>query len=292
MNDDVAAAGAGPAPAGSAGSLLRQAREAQGLHIAALAASLKVPPRKLEALERDRYDELPDPAFTRALAQSICRTLKIDAAPVLAQLPRAVDGGRLDQVAVGLNTPFRERPTAAEPAVGNLLSHPVVWVVALLLLAAAAIYFWPATTPAPVLPGAPDVTLVPSPSTADAPPAAPAVPQPQAQAEPPQAAPAASEPVVETVHSAPEPTASEPAAPVPGMLALRVSDASWIEVTDGGGRVLLSRTVQPGEAVGLDGRLPLRLTIGNASATEVLLRGQPVDLTANTRDNIARLELK
>ena len=35
----------------SAGTLLRQAREAAGLHVASLAASLKVPVRKLEALE-------------------------------------------------------------------------------------------------------------------------------------------------------------------------------------------------------------------------------------------------
>ena len=35
---------------------------------AALAASLKITPRKLEALESDRFDELPDATFTRALA--------------------------------------------------------------------------------------------------------------------------------------------------------------------------------------------------------------------------------
>ena len=71
----------------TAGGLLRQARQAQGLHIAALAAAIKVTPRKLELLEADRLDELPDATFTRALAQTVCRTLKIDAAPVLALLP-------------------------------------------------------------------------------------------------------------------------------------------------------------------------------------------------------------
>ena len=35
----------------TAGALLRQAREAAGLHIAALAVSLKVPVKKIEALE-------------------------------------------------------------------------------------------------------------------------------------------------------------------------------------------------------------------------------------------------
>ena len=41
----------GPDAAPSAGALLKAAREKQGLHIAALAAAIKVSPRKLEALE-------------------------------------------------------------------------------------------------------------------------------------------------------------------------------------------------------------------------------------------------
>ena len=37
----------------SGGAMLRQAREAAGLHIGALAVSLRVPVKKLEALEAD-----------------------------------------------------------------------------------------------------------------------------------------------------------------------------------------------------------------------------------------------
>ena len=58
-------------PQVSAGALLRQAREAAGLHVAALAVSLKVPVKKLEALESDRLDLLPDAVFARALASSM-----------------------------------------------------------------------------------------------------------------------------------------------------------------------------------------------------------------------------
>lgn len=75
--------------AATAGAWLRNARQQRGLHIAALAVMLKVPQAKLEALEADRYDELPDATFARALATAVCRALKIDAGPVLALLPRA-----------------------------------------------------------------------------------------------------------------------------------------------------------------------------------------------------------
>ena len=67
---------------------------------------------------------------------------------------------------------------------------------------------------------------------------------------------------------------------------------TWVEVVDAQGHSLLSRTVVAGESVGLDGALPMRVKIGNARGTHLKLRGDNVDLTPWTRDNIARLELK
>jgi cytoskeleton protein RodZ len=89
MNENqgqAAVEGVGVGVGDSAGARLRRAREQSGLHIAALAVTLKVPVKRLEALEADRYDLLPGPVFTRALAASVCRSLKLDAAAVLALL--------------------------------------------------------------------------------------------------------------------------------------------------------------------------------------------------------------
>ena len=281
------------ATAGTAGGLLREARQAQGLHIAALAAAIKVTPRKLELLESDRLDELPDATFTRALAQTVCRTLKIDAAPVLALLPPP-KGHRLEQISEGLNAPFREHSGRLDPADWVMtLARPAVWAPVLVLVAAAGVYFmpsglWrmpqfassggaavPAATPEPVAPVA-------------APAAASAV---AAAAEPAASA------MVETVFSAPveSPAASSPEAaapPVAGLLQLRTSAESWIEVLDGKWQPLMSRMVQPGETIGLDGTRPFRVKIGNAAVTQVVFRGQPVELAGYTRDNVAKLELK
>lgn len=57
----------------TAGGLLKEARQAAGMHIAALAVALKVPVSKLEALEADNYTVLPDTVFVRALASSVCQ---------------------------------------------------------------------------------------------------------------------------------------------------------------------------------------------------------------------------
>ena len=72
----------------TAGTLLRQAREAVGMDVSVLASALKVPVGKLQALEADDFTALPDAVFARALASSVCRALKIDAAPVLQGLPQ------------------------------------------------------------------------------------------------------------------------------------------------------------------------------------------------------------
>jgi cytoskeleton protein RodZ len=126
----------------SAGRLLREARERQGLHIAVLAASIKVTPRKLELLEADRFDALPDATFTRALAQTVCRTLKIDPAAVLVLLPPPA-GHRLEQVGEGLNAPFRERAGVVGQRESAPTLGPVFWVTVLILAASLGLYFLP-----------------------------------------------------------------------------------------------------------------------------------------------------
>ena len=129
-------------PADGAGAMLRAAREAQGMHIAALAASIKIPQARLESLEAERYAELPDLAFTRALALRVCRALNIEAAPVLQRLPFAAPG-MLEKVDGGLNAPFRERFERGDSMAGAWLHHTATWVVALVLAGAAAVAFVP-----------------------------------------------------------------------------------------------------------------------------------------------------
>ena len=286
MSDDNTATD-GP----SAGAMLRAAREKRGLHIAALAASMKVSPRKLEALEADRHAELLDLTFTRALAQTVCRALKIDAAPVLAKLPRAGDMPKLAQVGGGINTPFHAAPGGRDPAAFTLHRRPVFWATLLVLAGALALAFLPEAWMLWRLAGASAPARV---SAASA--AMPAASMPAATVATPLALPAASSvaaapALIETVHSAPPPSLAGSASATAGVLAVRTTAESWVVVQDARGQSLLSRTVQPGETVGLDGTLPLRLTIGNAAVTQLTFRGQPVDLTPSTRDNIARLQL-
>jgi len=306
-----------PAPASTAataGGLLRAARQAQGWHVAALATQLKVAPRKLEALEADQYDDLQGTAFVRALALAACRALKIDAEPVLAALP-SMEQRTLDRVNGGLNAPFREHNGHVDRLDWLKASKGAVALVAILLVGAALMWFAPpgfgvaawlskpaaASAAASAADGDNEPVLVPAPTapvpavsaaTASAPASVPA----SAATSTLPVAPPASVPPVPSASTTPSTTpASLPAAAAGanvGTVALSATSASWVEVQDATGRVMLGRTLAAGEAVQLDGALPLRVKIGNASATQLRWRGQAVDLATWTRDNVARVELK
>lgn len=90
-----------------AGEILRRAREAHNLTLEGLASTIKVTPAKLDALERGQYDRLPDANFTRALAMTVCRALKMDPTQVLASLPAAKPTA-LAEGKPPLNQPFKE----------------------------------------------------------------------------------------------------------------------------------------------------------------------------------------
>jgi cytoskeleton protein RodZ len=283
--------GRAPEPT-TAGAWLRNIRQQRGLHIAALAVMLKVPQAKLEALEGDRFNELPDATFARALATAVCRALKVDSGPVLAMLPRTSELG-LD-VRPGLNQPFRER--GAGPIDGGLLSllkRPVVWGLGLLLAVAAALYWVPAgwLPEGDLSPAVPAVSGVVTSA-----PSAPVefIPAPVAASEPAVATP----PIVPA--SAPGLVASAPlqvrdVAPPPaaGAPALRVTATaeSWVEIVDARGITLLSRVLQEGEQQDFSGAAPYKLRVGNVGGTRIEWRGSVYDLSARASNNVARVEL-
>jgi cytoskeleton protein RodZ len=319
------AAQGAPVQAGpSAGTLLREAREAAGLHIAALAVSLKVPVRKLEALEADRLDLLPDAVFVRALASSVCRTLKMDPAPVLERLPQTA-APRLVRDSGGINTPFRAPSDGRNPSWFDQLSKPVFLAVFALLLGALVLIFLPsARQDDAAAPAKPEVTSAAVPaSPVAAPEAAPAMavvaapvpaptPAPASLPVPPPAAqptavisPGSAATPAKTVSptfsvavSTPtviSPTAVvTPAVPLPttGIVVFKTQGESWVEVTDAKGVIAVRKTLAPGEVVGASGALPLAVVIGRANATRVEVRGRPFDLNAVAKDNVARFEVK
>ncbi len=290
----------------SAGAMLRSAREAAGLHVAALAVSMKVPVKKLEALEADRLDLLPDAVFVRALASSMCRALRIDSTPILQKLPQTAVP-RLDTEERGINAPFHTPGDSRGVSVFELLGRPSVLMVLVLMAGALVLVFLPevrvgpavtevASAVVPLLPAndvQPAAVAIPAPVDVVAPVAAPAP-----VTTPPAGTTAGAEPLT----TAPAPAPATPVAIVPagpdvagvsaGVVRFSARASSWIEVTDARSNVQLRKTLQAGEVASASGTLPLAVVVGRADATEVLVRGKPLSLTDIARDNVARFEVK
>jgi cytoskeleton protein RodZ len=305
----------------SAGALLRTARESRGISLDHLASLLKVPEAKLAALEEGRYDALPGLAFVRALAQTVCRQLEIEAQPVLEALPKLVaPAADLEHLNRGLATPFQVEQTRLFPGLPVALPgwlRPGVLGPAVLLVLAAGFWFGPGTgswkrsgTAAADAASSAEfsvstVSLASGALAASAPPAgvgAVGAITAGALASAPVGRDPGSAPAVVGAGSSitvvvppASAIAATPASPVTtpatGAVVLRAVKASWVEVRDANA-VLVSRLIAEGEVVPLDGVAPFKVKIGNASGVEVQYRGQAVDLAASTKDNVARLELK
>ena len=66
------------------GTMLRQAREHQGLSMADVATVTRIPRSMLENLERDRFDEYAAPVFARGHLINFAREVRLDPEVVLA----------------------------------------------------------------------------------------------------------------------------------------------------------------------------------------------------------------
>ncbi|MEG0445448.1 MAG: helix-turn-helix domain-containing protein [Comamonas sp.] len=288
----------------TAGAMLRQAREAARMQLPSMAATLKVPQQKLQALEDDDYAAFSDHVFMRALAMGMCRSLQLDPAPVLALLPRT-QLKSLSNGGPGINETVRERRSfkgAGTPLGGSENgTRKVVAGVVVLLVAAAAVYFVPMRqsadeastvtqgTDSVAAAGAAEagsgVVLGAASTSGEAPAGSPAGDAGASAVMAPVAAPA--------VTAAPATTAAE--APVAdasaAVLKLTATVQSWVKVKDANGKVVLEKTLAKDESVTADGTLPLSVIVGNAKGTKVTVRGEPFDI-ANTRDNVARFVVK
>ena len=300
-----------PAAAVSAGALLRQARQAQGVALEDLAATLKVPVEKLQALEDEDWQRLPDVVFLRALAQTICRTLHLEAAPVLALLPQQKVTALAPQG--GLNAPMRERGVPSILATKTQHS-PWPWVVLLLIVLGGGGYLgvqwmapeWVRGVPAPSAPAG------------DSPLFSPAVPEEGdggGMGNMGDVAPAGEVPTVQAAalmqpalpeeegaqpgFAAPAPAAEPAAAPaaqaaasVSPVLRITAKGATWVQVLDAQQRLLIEKILQDGEVFSTSAPKPLTVAVGKADLATVEVNGAPFDVQAVARSNVARFEVK
>ncbi|MCX8003784.1 MAG: helix-turn-helix domain-containing protein [Burkholderiaceae bacterium] len=246
------------------GRRLAAAREQLGLSVADIAARLRLQPKQVAAIEAENLPALPAP-FLRGFVRNYAREVHLDPEPLIADLNRRLQPPAAEPATAPVGGP----PTTAAEQLPRRLALAAGVGVLLLFLVVGFVSNR----------GRPEVAPPPRAATAPAP-TPEAVPTPvPVPAEPPAAASTAAEPT--------------PAAGLPGQaLVLRFREPSWVEVTQGEGRILLSQLNPAGTERVIDAKPPLKLVIGNASGVEVEFRGKRLDLKPLTSsENVARLTL-
>lgn len=291
-----------PSELPSGGKMLRLARESQGLNIESLAAVLKVPVSKLEALESGRIDLLPDVFFARALASSVCRSLKIDSEEILAQFP-SISLSPMKTDESGINTPFRVPGEGIGLGGMRILTKPFALAIFFLLAGALALFLLPSLS----LPdlfgpqkGGVEVVSVPVPlqPVTSALLTDETLPDVSASSSQPVTAGAGlgaveSPPVIaDRVDVSPLPVIVSGNGAVSGVVVFKARGSTWVEVVDATGSIQLRKTLAEGDTVGISGALPLAVVIGRADLIAVEVRGKVMDLAPFSKNNIARFEVK
>jgi cytoskeleton protein RodZ len=100
------------------GQTLREAREASGLALGAVATATRIPLPTLEALEADRMEALPADVYLRGFVRSYCRVVRASDADVMPLLD-AVLATRRGSEGEGLTRPENGRPLMSMEPVGG-----------------------------------------------------------------------------------------------------------------------------------------------------------------------------
>ncbi len=272
------------------GAILRAAREQQALGQAEMANRLRFSIRQIEALENDDFTKLPSGTFLRGFIRNYAKALGLDPVQVVAKLETnataMVGHQSLDLVVPSQNIKFPARSTSF----GNQRLKIMFAGVLCALFGWALWVGWGGiqshTGQSTSVKSMPEIAAFKtieavsekSPVTLmNLPPVSANV----------HASTVISTPLVPTGDLLPK-------MPAPGTIALgfRFTGNSWMEITDGRNKVLVSRHFVAGDAEEITGRAPLSVVIGNAKATHMIYNGKEFDLAPYTRVLVARITLK
>lgn len=292
---ETAAAPPPPAPE-PVGAVLARAREAAGLGQDEAARRLKFAPRQLDALERGEWGRLPGGAAVRGMVRKYAQLLGLEADALVARVGEGQTLPDADRLAQRLRqpVPFSDASRRSNVAYA-VLSIALLAVVAAVVLewrqeragSARLTFISAAQQPAePARKDAQRIELASAAPQASAPAPQPSAPAPQAST----AAPQASAPAAAGVTAA-----DEEARVASGgwrRIVLRFERESWVEITSGTGKLLVSHLHPAGSERVVVGVPPFSVVIGNAQHVKLTYNDKPVDLMPHVKVEVARLTLE
>ena len=252
------------------GQWLVQARQAKGMSAQDVSSRSNRALRQIEALEADHLNTAGSANLLRAIVRHYAKVVGADPEEAVRHLP-------VEYQTTVATAPVRaSRVSEVVSSQGAPLKSPWIaktWLILLALIVMGLLAYW--------------VLFSRLTQKADG---AQKITEPnQVQVVTPPA------PVVEPVVVAATQAATDAVAAnaVTDGLNLKFKVASWVEIKDAKGTVLLSGTQEAGTEQTVSGELPLKVKVGNASQVDATWKGQPYDLKsaiANKSKDVAKID--
>jgi cytoskeleton protein RodZ len=288
-NEPAASAEAGGSAPETLGQLLRNARLAQDLTVEQIATELRIEVKQLNALEDDRLEDIGVPVFVKGYLKQYGHRLGVDVRDLLSLYYRQT---KLADVQVRPSRPINLRDER------RIRGWILAAIVLLAVVAGLAVWWWRGGSFDVV--GSFTRAIAPQPQSTAAPP-------PEREPEPvaPTQALGPAESGETAADAAPEPGLAEPPAVSPALplteaegrvftvpLAIEFGTESWTEVTDAAGARLVYGLQAAGRRLTVRGTPPFAVVLGDASAVQLTVDGQPYDIPRRRRgDNFARFSV-
>ena len=273
-----------------------------------VAALVKLPARRIAAMEEERWEELPEGPYLRGFLRNIARALQIDATTLIDRVDETrVRSRSPDSILVAPGSTHTTLPRRSGPMETRHGGRALIYGAFAFALIAALIAWSGTASFERVIDGGKamiaarsggagdaeraraasgDVATPPSTGGADTSVAADG-PLPATSPAPEAASPT----VAASGESAPGGGAASSTAPTDAALSFHFKEPSWVEVRSADGKVLLQQLNEAGSDQQISGEAPFALIVGNAKGVELRFRGKPVDLGPHTRAAVARLTL-
>jgi cytoskeleton protein RodZ len=281
----------------SFGEKLKLEREKRKITLEQISASTKIGTRMLQALEEDKFNQLPGGIFNKGFVRAYSRCVGLDEDQTVADYLQASGDARPASVELESSEGGSHEDSAREneenlgrlEASADAPARQLPWgaFAAVLLLVALALSLWSRRQreqPRPSVPPNPTRSAVQVPAEQSSGAASPSSASPT-HASPTAGSPIAGSPTVASAPSVAPKTSQDvaPAAPAatPGefTVVIRAREDSWISITVDG-ETVSSELLAAGSERTVRGRKEIIVKAGNAGGIDFLFNGKKLDVGA------------
>jgi cytoskeleton protein RodZ len=296
----------------SLGARLKREREQQGMELEGVAATTKISVRMLQALEEERFGQLPGGIFNKGFVRAYARHLGLDEEQAIADYLVAAGGPTPSKEPEAVLADLAARAVEVRPEAEPRRSGDIPWgkLSVLLLVVAVAFALWSARSRGSRsrpedLPADAPVATAPTPTAPT-----PTAPTPTAPAPGPDASHAGARPdggsaSTEPAHSAsseqsspgaggtvPPQAAAQSPSPAANagsfVVQIQVRQDSWLAIT-GDGQPVLHDLVPAGTKKEVNAHQEIVVKAGNVAGLNFFFNGKPVSVKGR-RDQVKTIK--